>query len=128
MENVELVLQSPKRINLRKVIDSLQAMDLVLTSTRKFKTVEEPIVKKKKCCDDEKKAPNIVERAGSLLKATAEHIITGKKHVKPNDYLARLAICRDCPSIREGFVCIECGCYMGIKASWAEQKCKLNEW
>lgn len=92
-----------------------------------------PSSKKKKsdCCPDKeekKKSPNILQRGMTLAKATTEHIITGMKHVEPDEYMRRLSICKTCPSREEGFVCRECGCYMGIKASWAEQKCLNNKW
>jgi len=84
---------------------------------------------KSSCCGGEKKkAPNILQRGLNLAKATSEHIISGMKHVEPDVYIRRLEICKACPERMEGFICNKCGCYMGIKASWAEQKCGLNKW
>ena len=85
--------------------------------------------KKSSCCGQgEKKSPNLAQKGINFAKALTEHIMTGKKHVPDSVYFQRLEKCRKCPSKLEGFVCAECGCYMGIKASWAEQKCKLSKW
>ena len=93
-------------------------------------TVLPPSKKKKKsdCCPDKNKAPNLAQKGLNFAKALTEHIITGKKHVAPDEYMNRLLICKSCPERAEGFVCSKCGCYMGIKASWAEQKCELKKW
>ena len=88
----------------------------------------EPTVSKTKCCGKRDEKPSVVKKGFNLIKATTEHIITGMKHVPRSVFIQRLERCKDCPSLQDGFVCKECGCYMGIKASWADQKCKLNKW
>lgn len=40
---------------------------------------------------------------------------------------ARLQVCRTCPSLR-GDRCVECGCYMMIKAHVASTTCPLDKW
>lgn len=83
---------------------------------------------KSDCCGGKKKTPSIIQKGVNFTKALTEHIITGMKHVPRGVFIQRLEKCKDCPSLQDGFVCTECGCYMGIKASWLEQKCKLNKW
>jgi hypothetical protein len=40
---------------------------------------------------------------------------------------ARLAVCETCASLRDGR-CVECGCYMTIKAHLASMNCPLGKW
>jgi len=40
---------------------------------------------------------------------------------------ARLDVCATCPSFRDGR-CVECGCYMTIKAHLASMQCPLEKW
>ena len=40
---------------------------------------------------------------------------------------ARLRVCETCPSLR-GDRCVECGCYMTIKAHLAAMQCPLGKW
>lgn len=40
---------------------------------------------------------------------------------------ARLGVCEACPSLR-GDRCVECGCYMTIKAHIASTACPLDKW
>ncbi|MCK5603131.1 hypothetical protein KAR91_14705 [Candidatus Pacearchaeota archaeon] len=84
---------------------------------------------KPKCCGGKKKEPpNLARKGINFAKALTEHIITGKKHIESNEYMRRLEICKGCDNRLEGFVCSLCGCYMGIKASWVDQKCGDNKW
>lgn len=109
-----------------KIAKSQKEDSIVLEG--KLTTIYEPISKKSSWGGAKKKKPNLLQRGVNLAKATTEHIITGMKHVEPDEYMRRLEVCRGCSSRLEGFVCKECGCYMGIKASWAEQKCKRDKW
>lgn len=112
--------------------DALKTFTRALHEEEKAQRPKVPISTKPKssCCggDKDKKKPNLGKRALSLAKASTEHFMNGMKHVPSSVFLQRLEKCKDCTSIRKGFVCVECGCYMGIKASWAEQKCELNKW
>lgn len=113
--------KSPQESYLKVVSDTNKEAE-------QYKTLGKDRTKASGCGGKKKKPPNIAKKGFNFAKALTEHIITGKKHVPRSVTLQRLTKCASCTSIREGFVCNECGCYMGIKASWAEQKCKLNKW
>lgn len=44
------------------------------------------------------------------------------KYVEDKVYEQRLSICRSCNSLRGG-TCIECGCFMKIKAWFPDERC-----
>lgn len=47
----------------------------------------------------------------------------------PEIVVARLMICRDCPSFNCGSTsCKECGCYMNIKTKFSAMVCPLKKW
>ncbi|WP_246309386.1 DUF6171 family protein [Paenibacillus alginolyticus] len=38
-------------------------------------------------------------------------------------YQARLAVCRECPSLAYGNTCLHCGCIVQIRAKFKEKGC-----
>lgn len=90
-------------------------------------------VGKSSCCgnDKKKKSPNIIQKSINLVKSGTEHLATGSRLCDKTEYARRINICSQCDRLIPGkisYECIDCGCLMGIKGSWAEQKCKLNKW
>ena len=86
----------------------------------------------KKCCGDKEKDERplgLIEAGKNLIKATKEHISKGMSHVPHEEHLRRLAICKGCEWVKDGFQCGQCHCFMGIKAGWdIKDGCKLNKW
>ena len=87
------------------------------------------------CCGGKKKEDvdekhlGLIATGKSLIKSTAEHVKKGMRHVSNEEYLRRLAICKDCQWIKEEFQCRQCHCFMNIKAGWdIKNGCKLNKW
>ena len=129
MERLEIVFETEKEIDPEGISLALEPTGLQYKSLRRLGVDRVVSGDKKGCCGKAKtKAPNLAQRGLNLVKATTEHIITGMKHVPPSVFLQRLEKCKGCDYIQEGFVCSKCGCYMGIKASWLEQKCIENKW
>jgi len=127
---LEVVFETEEEIDPERIRLALESMGLQYKTLRRV-DIEKVVngVKKKGCCGgDNHKSPSLMQKGLNLVKATTEHIITGMKHVPPSVYLQRLEKCRECEFKQEGFVCSKCGCYMGIKASWLEQKCIENKW
>ena len=59
---------------------------------------------------------------------TARRSAEGAPVLLPSEAAAaRLHVCEACPSLR-GDRCIECGCYMTIKAHLAAMHCPLGKW
>lgn len=131
MKQIEIIVEAE---NAQEVLEVLKAGDIEYNSVRDLKAIARVKLKAKSsnveggCGKGTRKSPSILQKGINFATALTEHIITGKKHVKPDEYMRRLSICKVCTSRLEGFVCAKCGCYMGIKASWAEQKCKINKW
>lgn len=75
--------------------------------------------------------PGLLQKAANLGKAVARHVADGGKHVNDEVYLARLAICADCPSFDpERTSCKQktCGCRVKNKARWRSENCPLGKW
>lgn len=97
---------------------------------------QDEIEKKEKngCCHgkdkkQDEKPLGLIETGKNLIKSTKEHISKGMSHVSPDEYIRRLTICKNCKSIKDGFQCGQCHCFMGIKAGWdIKNGCKLNKW
>lgn len=72
--------------------------------------------------------PSIIKKATNFAKATLEHIATGSQEVPPDIKRQRLEICHEnkCNHYKkEDESCKECGCFLDIKTSWADQECPL---
>jgi hypothetical protein len=128
MKIIEIIVEAE---NAQSVLEALECKNIKHRSIKDLEAIERLEANKSRgegCRGGEKKSPNILQKGINLALASAEHLITGIKHVTPSVYLQRLEKCKGCDYRQEGFVCSRCGCYMGIKASWAEQKCKENKW
>jgi hypothetical protein len=75
--------------------------------------------------------PGIRQKASTFVAALKEHSAAGFPVVSPDVAGERLAICHSCPGghyLEERQACILCGCYMPLKATWAEQACPQGYW
>lgn len=74
----------------------------------------------------------LAQQAKNLGRAVADHVRTGAKTTTGELQRQRVAICETCPDMGTSGVwanrCKVCGCFMKVKASWAEQKCPLGKW
>lgn len=74
--------------------------------------------------------PSLVQQAANFVGAVVGHVAAGAPTASQETRDARLAICRtnECGFYREGDRCGHggCGCYLTVKASWAEQRCPLD--
>lgn len=61
--------------------------------------------------------------AGSLVNFVAD----GCRTVSAAEYEQRLKICDACPRRDEG-ICLECGCYLAVKAKGRAMQCPLGRW
>lgn len=65
--------------------------------------------------------------AKDVVSATARHVATGMQRATDDVVAQRLTKCLTCHQHCDGR-CMACGCYVKIKASWAEQTCPLDQW
>lgn len=73
--------------------------------------------------------PNLLQQVQNLSKAALGHLLSGMKEASLDLIQKRLNICADCEHYNpEKEKCSECGCYLSVKTSWAEQKCPLGKW
>jgi len=94
--------------------------------TKAFKDINEQ--DNKDCCGkkEDKPLPSILSQAKNLTGAVIEHVSNGMKQA--GNYEERIAFCESCLEFRSDERCSKCGCFMKVKAKWAEQKCPLNKW
>lgn len=74
--------------------------------------------------------PSLLKRAANLAGAVVQHLAAGMPEVTEAGFNARMAVCRGCEMLRPGDVCGHqgCGCFLQIKAHWADQACPLGKW
>ena len=72
--------------------------------------------------------PPLWKQAVNFAGAVVTHIAAGLPEVDQPTFEARLATCRACPELVGESRCSLCGCQMGFKAKWADQRCPLNKW
>lgn len=75
--------------------------------------------------------PGLIQKAVNFGKAVVRHVADRGRKVSDEVYLARLAICTDCPSLNpQRFSCNEqtCGCRLTAKARWRSESCPLQKW
>lgn len=76
------------------------------------------------------KLPNRWALARNFLKAAAKRA-KDPRNVSPEEYVARLTICENCPSkLRLLGRCThkDCGCVLAKKARWATEGCPVGHW
>jgi hypothetical protein len=73
--------------------------------------------------------PNIIKKVINLSNAIISHINNGSKICSQDLVEKRINICLSCDKYNPNKdSCSECGCYLSVKTSWAEQKCPLGKW
>ena len=75
----------------------------------------------------EKEFAPVAQQAVSFFKSLAKHMMNGFKYASDDEYKRRLEICNECESNRNDR-CVECGCFVSIKAKWASEECPLRKW
>jgi hypothetical protein len=77
-------------------------------------------------------APSPKQMLKGFGKAALDHALAGLPKTPTEELAKRNAICEVCEHFgREGKWenrCKLCGCFMKVKAKWAEQHCKINKW
>lgn len=72
--------------------------------------------------------PGLVRRAIMFAKTQFTHFLNGSPIVSDSVLKERIAICEVCPLFRStDRMCLECGCYMDMKAKLADVSCPLEE-
>ena len=71
--------------------------------------------------------PRLIRRAWSLTQALADFAADGFKTLTEAEYRRRLEICDTCDR-RRGNQCLECGCYLKLKARGSAFQCPLGKW
>lgn len=73
--------------------------------------------------------PPLHEQAVNFLGAVASHVAGGMQQVDDAEKARRLAVCGSCPNfLPTDQRCSVCGCWMAIKAAWAQEKCPQGLW
>jgi len=71
--------------------------------------------------------PSIPDRAWNLAKALTAFAADGCRTVPKATYRIRLQTCAACPR-REDNWCLECGCFLLVKAKGRAWNCPLDKW
>ncbi len=93
---------------------------------------EEPICPQEETCVEELKLPGMMDMAKNLMRDGAKIASTA---LSGNSVLVedsvrehRLSTCRACPRFTPEERCVECGCFMKVKAAFVTSVCPLNKW
>lgn len=61
--------------------------------------------------------------------SVVNHLADGMKQAPEELYNSRLDICKGCDQFdAKSTRCLNCGCFLKVKASWNSEKCPLNKW
>ena len=71
--------------------------------------------------------PPLHRRAWNLARSLADFLADGCTTVSKDEYAARLAICDTCDR-RQRNGCLECGCWLAVKARGRAFQCPLDKW
>jgi peroxiredoxin len=71
--------------------------------------------------------PPLATRAWNLTQSLADFAADGFKTLSTDEYQTRLAICDTCDRRREN-TCLECGCYLPLKAKGRAFECPIKKW
>ena len=67
--------------------------------------------------------------AGKFGKAVFNHAKDGFKKVDDETFSKRMEICKSCDLFNsEQDRCMQCGCFLNVKASWKSEKCPVDKW
>lgn len=77
----------------------------------------------------------MIDATAEFAAALAEHLSNGAHRATRGRRAARIDICLTCPSgdfqlasPAQLSTCRECGCFVYLKAQWAEQRCPKSHW
>lgn len=74
--------------------------------------------------EDRPPVPSVWQQARNLGKAVVQHVAGGMRLVPREVFEERIRTCEACPHFDKGpRKCKICGCFMDLKASWADQQC-----
>lgn len=71
--------------------------------------------------------PTIIQQMTNVMVSSLKYIAGGFHNVSDEEYEDRLKICKTCDRYNDGR-CLECGCYLSIKARMSTEKCPLDKW
>lgn len=74
-----------------------------------------------------KRMPSLMQQAWNLAHSLSEFVADGLKTVTEEQYRQRLEICDGCDR-RVKNRCLECGCYLTMKARGRAFKCPKGKW
>jgi hypothetical protein len=72
-------------------------------------------------------APRMAQKAWSLATSIAAFVADGCSTIAHDVFRTRLETCDGCDRRRDN-KCLECGCYLPIKARWRVMQCPLGKW
>ena len=72
---------------------------------------------------------NTYQKIFSFSNSLINHSLNSFKTVPFETHQERLKTCFSCDKFnKQNETCLECGCFLRIKASWATEKCPLDKW
>lgn len=75
--------------------------------------------------------PPVMQQIANFFTSTVNHVVNGMPQTSDPEQEKRLAICRGCDRYNENDgnpKCMDCGCYLKIKTSWAGESCPQKKW
>jgi hypothetical protein len=83
-------------------------------------------------CAEELKLPGMLDMAKNLMRdgaKIASNALSGNTTLVEDSVREhRLSICSTCPKFTPEQRCVECGCFMKVKAAFVTSKCPLGKW
>jgi hypothetical protein len=76
---------------------------------------------------DSMRSPRLARQAWNLAQAMVEFAADGAKTLSQEQYSRRLEICDPCEK-RRGSRCVECGCFLKVKARGRAFTCPMGKW
>lgn len=89
-----------------------------------MKLTEEEFFKKKKL-------PSITTQAVNFSTSIIKHVVGGLPQISDEEQKNRMSICEQCINFiknEDNPRCSECGCYLKVKTSWANESCPIGKW
>ena len=71
--------------------------------------------------------PSTTQQVKNLSKSIYDYAKSGFKNVTTEQYKDRLNICNKCEFLDDSR-CTQCGCFIGVKAWIASEKCPIDKW
>lgn len=66
---------------------------------------------------------NVINFIPALIRYTKSGFLKVPDYIQEDRY----SICRQCPKFNND-TCIECGCLLKVKTTWATEECPLGRW